>query len=647
MASVPMNDVAQTVVDAPAPVADPAAAVVAASSAAAAAPVPAAAAANATVAAPVAPSANGTTAAAADSTARAPETATKEASAASGNGNATSAGEGGGGSSGGGGGGSSEWSGPPLPVSAEQAAKLHTALQPLMDSNSLIELLEGLETLIVYTRNLILYPDEKKYRKIKISNVHYVERLGHLSGAEAAMGCIGYLPQGEYLRLDETRLHTTDNDNILKAVDIIAMNKLNTLKNQWAVLPERTEPSHAYRCVYAVGSHSAIGKRHNMEDDEIMVDAFCGVDSQGFFGLYDGHGGRATVDFVVKALHINLEQYLRSHPACDVSAGFRHSYMVTDGQLRRQSILRSGSTSVTCVIREVNGKRVLSTANVGDSRAVLGRAGQALRLTIDHKASLPEEAKRIHAAGGFIGRNKRVNGVLAISRALGDHMLKNCGGGLNDVVSAEPYCSDTELTDEDTYVLLACDGVWDVMTDQEAMDFIEKTAKMYEQQIQEAKRKGKDTAATDSSDAATAAADTDNASSESAAASSADPPSDGSAAAAAAASAAAPSTSIAAAPAAASSSDSISAPLPALTQAEYNEVLHLTSKALVREALDRRSLDNVTVLIIQLNPPKEGSNAAAQADGEATADAKPESAAAAAAAVDPAADVAAVAGNDS
>jgi len=327
-----------------------------------------------------------------------------------------------------------------------------------------------------------------------------------------------------------------------------------------------------------------------------------------------------------------------------VSAGFRHSYMVTDGQLRRQSILRSGSTSVTCVIREVNGKRVLSTANVGDSRAVLGRAGQALRLTIDHKASLPEEAKRIHAAGGFIGRNKRVNGVLAISRALGDHMLKNCGGGLNDVVSAEPYCSDTELTDEDTYVLLACDGVWDVMTDQEAMDFIEKTAKMYEQQIQEAKRKGKDTAATDSSDATTAAADTDNASSESAAASSADPPSDGSAA---AASAAAPSTSIAAA-SAASSSDSSSAPLPALTQAEYNEVLHLTSKALVREALDRRSLDNVTVLIIQLNPPKEGSNAAAQADGEATADAKPEPAAAAAAAVDCAADAAAaVAGNDS
>ncbi len=98
--------------------------------------------------------------------------------------------------------------------------------------------------------------------------------------------------------------------------------------------------------------------------------------------------------------------------------------MVTDGQLRRQSILRSGSTSVTCVIRSVGEKRVLHTANVGDSRAVLCRGGKAVRLTIDHKASLPEEAKRIRDAGGFIGRNKRVNGVLAISRALGDHMVR-------------------------------------------------------------------------------------------------------------------------------------------------------------------------------------------------------------------------------
>jgi len=130
------------------------------------------------------------------------------------------------------------------------------------------------------------------------------ERLGHLSGAEEAMTAIGYLPQGEYLRLDEKRLHSSENEATLKTVDLIAMAKLNELKKAWAVLPARTQPTHAYKCVQAVGCHSAIGKRHNMEDDEIMVDSFCGVETQGYFGLYDGHGGRATVDFVVKALHI-------------------------------------------------------------------------------------------------------------------------------------------------------------------------------------------------------------------------------------------------------------------------------------------------------------------------------------------------------
>jgi hypothetical protein len=59
----------------------------------------------------------------------------------------------------------SGWNGVPLPVSDQVAAQLLSTLHPLMNSNSLIELLEGLETLIVYTRNLILYPDEKKYER--------------------------------------------------------------------------------------------------------------------------------------------------------------------------------------------------------------------------------------------------------------------------------------------------------------------------------------------------------------------------------------------------------------------------------------------------------------------------------------------------
>jgi serine/threonine protein phosphatase PrpC len=145
--------------------------------------------------------------------------------------------------------------------------------------------------------------------------------------------------------------------------------------------------------------------------------------------------------------------------------------------------------------------------------------------------------------------------------------LKNCGGGLNDVVSAEPYCAVTVLTPEDSYILMACDGVWDVLTDQEAMDFMIAKVATYEDQVKEAKRKGVAVNGEEKMEDVKAA--------------------DG-----AAVPAASPT------PAASSSASGNSA--VTLTQSDWNEVLHLTSKALVREALDRRSLDNVTVLIIKL-----------------------------------------------
>jgi len=264
--------------------------------------------------------------------------------------------------------------------------------------------------------------------------------------------------------------------------------------------------------------HSEIGKRNNMEDDAVIIDCFANDEKQAYFGLYDGHGGRATVDFVVKALHMNLEQQLKQFPNKPFAELYLDSYLATDGQLRRQNILRSGTTSVTCVVRKTERAITLFTANVGDSRAVLSRDGTAVRLTLDHKTTVPEEAKRITDAGGFIGRNKRVNGVLAITRALGDHMLKE-----NDIVSAMPHTSEIVLEENDNLLILACDGVWDVISDQEAVDLVRSRIK---------------------AEVAVAGE-----------------PQSG---------------------------------------AQVNAMLLMAAKALVKEALDRRSLDNITVMIISL-----------------------------------------------
>lgn len=96
-------------------------------------------------------------------------------------------------------------------------------------------------------------------------------------------------------------------------------------------------------------------------------------------------------------------------------------------------------------------RRVLYCANAGDARGVLCRSGKAVRLTYDHKGTDKQEAKRIMDAGGFV-MSGRVNGVLAVTRSLGDSSMK-------EFVVGSPYTTETELSDEDEFIILACDGV--------------------------------------------------------------------------------------------------------------------------------------------------------------------------------------------
>lgn len=112
----------------------------------------------------------------------------------------------------------------------------------------------------------------------------------------------------------------------------------------------------------------------------------------------------------------------------------------------------SGEATHAKLKTQASRHRVLYTANVGDARIVLCRNGKALRLSYDHKGSDENEGKRISNAGGLI-LNNRVNGVLAVTRALGDAYMK-------DLVTGHPYTTETVIQpDMDEFIILACDGV--------------------------------------------------------------------------------------------------------------------------------------------------------------------------------------------
>jgi len=186
----------------------------------------------------------------------------------------------------------------------------------------------------------------------------------------------------------------------------------------------------------------------------------------------------------------------------------KQSYLAADMEfIRPKGAPQSGSTAATVIIF---GRRLFA-ANVGDSRVVLCRTGgQCVELTSDHKPSRPDEAARVRAAGGFI-LHKRVMGELAITRAFGDKSFKmgikamleedqengmsdalesqdrigNFSSSMDDsgdgdqvpqhrdltapLVSAEPEIASTILSHSDEFLLLACDGLFDVFRSQDAI----------------------------------------------------------------------------------------------------------------------------------------------------------------------------------
>jgi serine/threonine protein phosphatase PrpC len=221
-----------------------------------------------------------------------------------------------------------------------------------------------------------------------------------------------------------------------------------------------------------------------MEDVHRIVSSLPGAPEYSYFGVYDGHGGRQIVDYLEEGLEANVSNELQQQDEAPVLERLTRAFLITDMHSRRLNITTSGATAVVAMVkttfsaeREVASK-MLYVANVGDSRAILAMSDPssssgylARRLTYDHRAEDEGEQRRIKDAGGFITRG-RVLGILAVSRSFGDH-------GMKDFVTAEPYTTETNLLtcapDGSTncpILILACDGVWDVLSDQEAVDLV-------------------------------------------------------------------------------------------------------------------------------------------------------------------------------
>ncbi|CAH1404897.1 unnamed protein product [Nezara viridula] len=222
---------------------------------------------------------------------------------------------------------------------------------------------------------------------------------------------------------------------------------------------------------YVVGAGSMQGWRKAMEDAFALTVTLPSDPHTSFFGVFDGHGGHIIADFVSKNIFNYIKTESEYHNG-NVEAGIVSAFMRLDNYLMRDPLYgktEAGSTAVVVIIRN----ETLYCANLGDSRAIAFAHNHVIPLSTDHKPMLPLERKRILDAGCFVNFD-RVNGDLALSRAFGDFAYKrNRRKSISEqAVISQPEVVKKTLTREWEFVVLACDGIWDVMTNEQVCHFI-------------------------------------------------------------------------------------------------------------------------------------------------------------------------------
>lgn len=207
-----------------------------------------------------------------------------------------------------------------------------------------------------------------------------------------------------------------------------------------------------------------------------------------FFGVYDGHGGSQVASYCRERIHLALAEEMEvakrgfrngsswSNGKEQLEKAFSNCFLKVDDEVC--GVSRSMNGSDPSLIESMAPETVGSTAvvglvcsthiiiaNCGDSRAVLYRGKETVPLSVDHKPNREDECARIEAAGGrvILWDGFRVCGVLAMSRAIGDRYLKPS-------IIPDPEVVFFPRAKEDECLILASDGLWDVVTNEEACD---------------------------------------------------------------------------------------------------------------------------------------------------------------------------------
>lgn len=209
------------------------------------------------------------------------------------------------------------------------------------------------------------------------------------------------------------------------------------------------------------------GWRCGQEDAHICQEIDIGGGDKGMlFCCFDGHGGKEVAIFAQD----NFTRIFQEQPefkSKDFGKALEKTFMALDAKVQKEEYAQdTGSTS--CVVFFTT--KAIYCANAGDSRAVLACGDNAIPLSEDHKPDNEQELNRIQAANHFV-EDSRVDGNLALSRAFGDFQYKDRDNksAEDQAVTCYPDITKRDRSPGDKFIILACDGIWDCLTNEECV----------------------------------------------------------------------------------------------------------------------------------------------------------------------------------
>lgn len=222
---------------------------------------------------------------------------------------------------------------------------------------------------------------------------------------------------------------------------------------------------------FSVGFADMCGTRDTMEDKMVINGSFRGNPNEDFFAVFDGHSGSTAAAYAAKCVYSKIAKQLEfvdDDPAAVLSC--LHESFIQAHREMQEAKIESGTTGVTCYFQ----KNQFFIANVGDSRIVVSQSGVAKALSVDQKPGLPSEKRRIIKLGGWV-TGGRVQSKLAVARALGDFPLNPyicCEPEVFGPWYFSPSCDSTRDSQNFDYMIVGCDGLWDVCDNQTAVNLV-------------------------------------------------------------------------------------------------------------------------------------------------------------------------------